>query len=284
MALASALAFGTLAVSGKVAFEAGAAVSTFVAVRFIGGSALLWLVCLATRRRLLTYGWRQPLRLFALGAAVLAPEVAFFFLGVSTPGITAGMAEVIFFAYPVWTLLFTWRDSRRHHLLAAAVALAGVGLTAGALEAGTWEGVVALLVASLLYAGYVVGSSRGLREPADPLVSTAWMLSGAAASLSVLWALDRGELPSGNGGAAAVVSSVLVGTVLAYLLLYSALRTVPPATAAILTMAEPLTAIGLGFVLLGDRVSTQQVVGTSLILGAIAYLLRKEQRDSGPIS
>ena len=110
------------------------------------------------------------------------------------------------------------------------------------------------------------------------------MLSGAAASLSVLWALDGGELPSGNGGAAAVVSSVLVGTVLAYLLLYSALRTVPPATAAILTMAEPLTAIGLGFVLLGDRVSTQQVVGTSLILGAIAYLLRKEQRDSGPIS
>lgn len=284
LALASAIAFGTLAVSGKAAFETGAAVSTFVALRFIGGSALLWLYCLATGRKPLAQGWEQPLRLLALGAGLLAPEVSLFFLGVSTRGISAGMAEVIFFAFPVWTILFSRSESARHHWKAAALGLVGVALTAGTLAPGTFSGVGALLAASLLYAAYVVGSRRVLRSDGDPLVSTAWMLSGAALALSLLWALNRGELPSGPAGWTAVASAVVIGTVAAYLLLYSALQRVSAATAAILTTAEPLTAIGLGFLLLGDRFSAGQLLGTALILGAIGYLLRAEARDSARMS
>ena len=58
----------------------------------------------------------------------------------------------------------------------------------------------------------------------------------------------------------------------AYGLFYAGLRTTPGSVAMILTLLEPVTAVGLAAPLLGERLTTANVLGGSLLVAAVAAL------------
>src|SRR3954447_27084977 len=79
MIVASAVAFGALAVFGKLAFDAGVGVITLLFVRFAVAAAVLWVATLRTRGALTATGARAVVAALALGAVGYALQAGLFF-------------------------------------------------------------------------------------------------------------------------------------------------------------------------------------------------------------
>ena len=284
LALLSASAFGTLAVSGRFAYADGVDVTALMALRFGLATLGFWLVTFVRKPEFPRF--RTSLAIVALGAVVLATEVTLFFMGLHEPGMTAGLAETLFFIFPAWVVLMSAVAHRAWPqlavLLAAAVALSGVALTAGDLNASAKLGVVYLLIASLLYGFYVTASGH-LLQGVNPLAASTLMTSGAGASLVLFAIVKGGQYPGSAAGWLSVATAVAIGTFASYALLYAALERAPSPIVAILTTAEPLVAIGLGAALLGERLSVIQVLGGGLILLAVVGLLSWQARQTQKI-
>jgi DME family drug/metabolite transporter len=93
----------------------------------------------------------------------------------------------------------------------------------------------------------------------------------------VLIAGDLTWLTTGEGVAMALFLGA-VPTALAYVLFARGLRRLTPGETATLTLAEPLTATGLGILLLGERPGAVAGVGAALVLAGLLALALPERR------
>jgi DME family drug/metabolite transporter len=71
---------------------------------------------------------------------------------------------------------------------------------------------------------------------------------------------------------------------IAYGLLYAGLRTTTGSAAVIATLLEPVTAAVLAAVLLDEHLGAAGIVGTTLILVAVAGLGRRPETTTGVVS
>lgn len=289
-ALAAASCFGTLAVSGKYAYADGVSVSMLMALRFgfasLGFVAVMFIVyrsrLISELKKVSRQSW---IRLFFIGGVVLAAEVTLFFMGLASDGITAGLAETIFFIYPAWVVLISIIFMKHRVTLTVALcvflAVVGVALTAGSLGAGSLAGVGYLMSASVLYSFYVAFSGSWIRD-IPPLISTAMMITATGISLTIVALIRNEPGPQTSAGWLSVASAVFFGTFLAYAFLYAALHRASASMVAVLTTAEPVVTIVIGAILLGERMDTRQALGALLIVGAVLWLLLSEYRSERP--
>jgi drug/metabolite transporter (DMT)-like permease len=266
----STLAYGVQPIFGKVAYAAGVTPLPLLAWRY-----LIALVCL----QLVERGPRPPLRvrlrLWGIGSVFVVNSVAYF---MALDALPASVTALVLFSYPVIVALFaalagveplTWRS-----LLAALGAFAGCALTAGGLELSAGlpaRGVAWALAAAVVYAGYVVLSSRfGKGVPARVL---ALHVVQVAALLCVVFAvLGPGlALPREPRAWLSVAAIALVSTVVSMIAFLAGMALVGPSRASVLASLEVLVTLVLAFLLLGERLSPLQWAGAALILGAIAF-------------
>jgi len=234
--------------------------------------------------------WRQLPAVAALvrarpGKAALvglctATYQALYFAAVVNVGLTVATVVSLGLA-PV--LLTIWEAARRRRRPTAttsavlAAALGGlllVGLSSGAGETGPRPllGVLAAVVSGTAFA-VTAAVGRGLAEEATPLALTTTTTTVGALVLAPLALAGGGPLTTGDPAAIATLAYLGVVTMaLAYALLYAGLRTVSGSAAAIATLLEPATAAVAAAVVLGERLGVPGVVGSLLLLGAVAGL------------
>lgn len=70
-------------------------------------------------------------------------------------------------------------------------------------------------------------------------------------------------------------------TAVAYVLFAKGLRQIGASETATLTLAEPVTAMALGFLVLGERPGAPAVLGAALVLAALALLALRFERRVG---
>jgi drug/metabolite transporter, DME family len=169
-----------------------------------------------------------------------------------------------------------------------ALALAGlvlVSLAAGAHDPGPHPvlGVVLAVGSGATYAATTaVGRSLTLRT--SPLTLTTATTSVGAVALVAL-APFGGALTTGLDDPTVPLTLVYLGIftmALAYGLFYAGLRTVQGSAAVIATLLEPVTAALVAALWLDERLGVQGVVGTALILVAVAGLGRREPEAPPP--
>ena len=95
--------------------------------------------------------------------------------------------------------------------------------------------------------------------------------SGAVLLLPLLALVPAGGLLSGGGLALAVYLGA-VPTALAYILFARGLERIGAGETATLTLAEPVTAAALGFVVLGERPGAAALAGAALVLAGLVLL------------
>jgi drug/metabolite transporter (DMT)-like permease len=266
----STMAYGILPILGKIAYSAGVRPLPLLAWRYVVAALLIALLERGERPPL-----RQRVRLWAIGSVFVFNSIAYFR---ALEQIPASVTALVLYTYPVIVALLaslvgverlTWRA-----LLATLGAFAGCALTAGGAPAGAplrLSGVAWALAAALVYASYIVLSSRfGAGFPARVL---ALHLAQAAAVICVAFAVADGglSLPLDPRGLLAVAGIGVVSTVVAMTTFLAGMALIGPTRASVLSSLEVIVTLVLAFVFLGERLGPWQWAGAALILGAVAF-------------
>lgn len=165
-------------------------------------------------------------------------------------------------------------------ILCAVVALIGMipvsgVLQTGGIDAAQIRGVLCGIGAAALYAGVILMNKRLGSVPA---MDRTIVQLGSAALVLLPYVLMTGELSALL--AAPIKSLVLLMVVailhtgIAYAMYFGALKVLPAQTAAILSYLDPVTAVLLSALLLGEPLGIMGIIGAVLILGA-AYVSEK---------
>ncbi|MFD3549430.1 DMT family transporter [Streptomyces sp. NPDC058655] len=279
LALVSAFAFGGSGVAAKPLIEAGLDPLHTVWLR-VAGAALV-LSPLAWRHRDLLY--RKPALLAGFGLIGVAGVQAFYFASLSR--IPVGVALLLEYLGPA--LLLGWiRFVQRKPVTRAAAAGAAVAVAGLACVVEIWAGlsldllgVLLGLAAACCQAFYFVFADQGTDgdDVPDPLGVIAYGMLVGTLVMTVIarpWQMDWRVL----GGEASLDGTmlpawlllgwvVLVATVLAYLTGVVSVRRLSPQVAGVVACLEAVIATVLAWILLGEYLSTWQIVGGGLVLG-----------------
>jgi len=283
--VASATAFGAMAIFARYAYADGVDTATLLALRFVIAGAFLIGTCAVAG-----VAWprgRDLATLVALGAVGYAAQAASFFTALTLA--PAGLVALLLYVNPaIVALLAAWRGHDRlgHRMLVAlAVAIAGTALTVGPALAGSPgdthpAGVALGLLAALVYAVYIVVST-GVASRVDPLAMSTVVIASAAVPFTAL-ALARGpSLPASAAGWLAILAIALVSTLAAITWFFAGLKRIGPTRASTLSTVEPAVTVALAAIFLGERISAVQMAGGALILAAVVLLARPGAPDAG---
>jgi drug/metabolite transporter (DMT)-like permease len=256
-------------------------------LRFVVAGLLLALF-LSLRGAPLRVPWRQARAALGVGIALLT-----FGVGVVTLAetrIDSSVAAMIAGSVPLQVIV--WRSLARDRVaratrLSALVGLGGLLLIivpSGFHGSSTAIGLALMLGASLSWS---IGSfvSRALPLPADPFVATAYEMLGGGAVL-VLAALALGE---GGDLSRATVSSaslaawlylVVAGSLVGFTAYAWLLRNAPISQVVTHQYVNPLVAIALGSLFLGEALDATTAVGAAVVIGAVFATVRSESREA----
>jgi drug/metabolite transporter, DME family len=270
--LAAAVLWGTTGTAQAFAPESAGPLSVGAVRIAAGGIAMLGFAALRGELQGIR-NW-PPLATAGMALAVAAYQ-PLFFAGVSLTGVAVGTVAAIGSA-PVWAgligLLFGGEKPSARWVLATALAVAGcalllLGSGAGSISADPF-GVLLCLAAGLGYVIFATIAKGFLRtEPQAAVMGVVFTLGALALSPAILFT-DFSWLAEPRGALAAAELGLLA-TAAAYLLFAAGLSRVPVATAATLSLAEPLTAGTLGVFLLDERLSPVAITGMALLLSGL---------------
>jgi drug/metabolite transporter (DMT)-like permease len=254
-------------------------------VRFLVAGAVLYPFLVARR------GWAE-VRVTTREAGAASLIGVLFLAGgtglvtVAERDVPSGLAAVLVAAMPLGVVVarhLAGEPVPRATSVGVVVGLAGVAvlLLPGnpAPEAG-WFGLVLILVADASMAVAAFASSR-LPIPGDTLVATALELLAAGVVLSIAGLLtgEAGDLQverfSGES-LASLAYLIVAGSLVAYTAYVWLLANAPVSQATTHTHVNPMVAISLGWLLLGERVTLTTLAGAALVVGSVATVVRHE--------
>ena len=253
------------------------------------GAALLLLAAVAVWRpaSLRIRSWRELVFLAVFGIAGLAFVQLFYFVAIQR--LEIGIALVIQYLTPVFVALwarFVEREPVRKRLWGAiALALAGLTLVVDLWGGMTLDGlgVAACLAAAVAYAGYVLMAERALAAGRDQYSLLAWGFAFAALFWAVVqpwWTFPVGSVDGSapllgrlddlEAQVALLIGYVVVlGTVVPFVLLVTALHSLRATRVTVLAMLEPVLAAVVAFAWLGEELTTLQAFGCLLVLAGV---------------
>lgn len=266
-----------------------------VASARVGIAAAVLLIGVALIKPSILRVRRDQLRLLvAYGLAGVALVQLMFFIAVSR--LPVGIAMLLEYTSPV--LVAFWvrfvRKVRLPMLSWIGIALAFLGL---ALVAQVWKsleldgvGLLAGIGAALCSAAYYLLGERGASEH-HPIGMVTWGMVVGALGLFVVappWTMPFAAVRTTStfGGTevpvwALLVTVALISTALAYTLSISSLRHLPSTVASVLALSEPIVATLIAWLMLGETLSPDQIIGMVVLLSGAALV---QVASHGPVT
>jgi drug/metabolite transporter (DMT)-like permease len=274
MVFAAAAGFGTIGIFGEAAASIGLTLSTLLPVRFALATAAVcgiavargWSLPAARRDRLATLG---------LGVVYTLMTLAYF---LSLRYLTAGLATVVLYTYPAMLVVLSaaalGEAITPRKAAALCLSTVGVGLVAWTGTAGAEPvGVALALGSAACYAAYTAGS-RYVVPRATPEGVMVGVLVGTTLSMALYGVVGGLAVPAGGDEWAVVVGIAVVSTVAPHLLFYEGVSRIEAGRVGVVSTVEPVVAVVLGALLLGERVTVVTVVGGALVLGGVVLVYR----------
>jgi drug/metabolite transporter (DMT)-like permease len=205
--------------------------------------------------------------------AVLEIAIPFPLIALGETRVASSTAAIVIASVPLIIALLTLRfePSERvtgRRLAGLLVGFAGVAALVGvdvSGDGGELLGVGAVLIAACGYASAPLILKRHLID-LDPTAVMAACLTIAAAILTPFAAVDWPSSTPSGGAFAAVAVLGLVCTALALVLMAILIGAAGPARASVITYINPVIALALGIVFLGESPGAGSLVGLVLIL------------------
>lgn len=252
--------------------------------RIAAAAAVVWAVCLLTRRPLprepKVWGLLAVYSVFGVGINQVC-----FVEGLSrtTPTHSALMNTTIPVVTLAFAVLFGLERIRRRKVAALLLALAGVLFVirpwAAAVPSRVQTGDLLTLVNATSFSFFLVISKRLLNR-IDALAATAILLTFGTLTIGIvglppLLHVDPGALSANFWWLAAFI--VLLPTAAAYVVNYWALGKVESSLVAFFIFLQPALAAALSWVFLGERPTAVMILGAALIFLGVGLAVRRQR-------
>jgi drug/metabolite transporter (DMT)-like permease len=225
-----------------------------------------------------------------LGMAVVGTMLLAFGNGAvsyAEKALPAGLAALLVATVPIWMVLadrvINGRVIPRTGWLALIIGVAGIAILARPPSHGSILPILIVLGGSLSWGTGSVLAGR-LPTPARPLLGSAMEMLAGGASLIVLAAatgelshLDPGQVSERS--ALALLYLIGPGSLLAMTCYVVALRRLPTAAVSTYAYVNPVVAVSLGALLLGEHLTVPTVLGGTVVLASVALLLLRRSPE-----
>ena len=282
-----ALLFAVNGTVAKLAMQAGLSPTRLVELRSLGSAVLLVAAALALSPRAMRLRGREVWAMAALGIIGVAIVQWCYLVAISR--LPVGLALLIEYTAPVLVALwarFVLREQVRARMWwGLAACLVGLGMVAQVGDGVVLDaiGLLAAVAAAVSLATYYLLGERLVKQR-DPLSTHAWSMTFAALFwivLQPLWTFPTGvlgtdvPLPGALDGAspplwALVLWIIVLGTAVPYLLFLVGIRRLGAARAGLLGMVEPVAASAAAWFVLGETMTSVQLLGGGVVLAGIA--------------
>ena len=259
----------------------------------IAGVLLVGIVAVLRGPRALAVSPRQLGSAALIGVMLLG--VGLGTLSLASAHVPTGIAALVVASIPLWIIVFRilgrdipgWRT-----LLGVAIGMLGLALIAlpGGSEApesgpaadgsGSAVWIIALLGSSAVWA---LGSwlSPRLTLPTDTLVVTTYEIFAAGIALFVVGLLrgERLDIAQVSGRSwFGFAFLVLVGSIIGYTSFAWLLGHAPLSLVSTYAYVNPAVAVLLGLIVFGEALSSDVVIGLTIVLGGVILVVRGESR------
>jgi drug/metabolite transporter (DMT)-like permease len=277
----SACAFGSIAVISRMAISRGGDATSIMIIRFAIVS-LFFVVYL----RLKGIRWRvtkpQLAGLLFLGLVCYGNVALMMFLAMKY--ISPALGSMVLYTYPAMVMagsvIFLGEKFSRRKLTALIISLIGcIVVLWGPLGHINIRGVVLAFLVAVFYSIYIIGSRKMLSDIPPSKVS-AWMGLCCLVFFSVYGAFTGSlRIAFNTVNISAAVVLALWCTIIGFLAFLTGLKLIGAQNASILSTFEPLYTLLLAWVLIGEIISIQQIIGGVIIMSGVLILnLPKKSR------
>lgn len=244
--------------------------STFTLVRIVSGAIMLGLLVRGRGlRSSKTGGWLPALALFGYAATF-----SYAYLGMS-----AATGALILFGAVQATMIghaiCTGERFGRRQFAGFILAFSGfVALLLPGATAPQWLPALSMTVAGVFWGAYSLAG----RTVGDPLLATASNFARAVVPAAALCLLTISSMRADAAGLAYAVASGALSSGIGYAIWYVAVRQLRASSAAIVQLSVPFIAMLGGAALLGEKLTPQLVIASTMLIGGITVALLSGQR------
>ena len=283
-----AVVFASNHVAARLAFDHGVSVAAAVTARSIATALVVLLLVAATGGQI-----RVERRTFGRALLVgLLITLQSYFLYSAVARLPVALALLTFNTFPLMLALIsaaTGGERPTRHTLVAMLAI-GIGLVLaldllnlrpGPTRTAIGPGVAFALAAALSFATALHLTTKWLNGVDGRMRSVLTMgtvglvtLVVGASQQALVWPVDSA------GWIGLVLLCVLYGT--AITVLFAVLPRLGPVNTAPVLNLEPVAAMGLGWILLGQRLASTQVAGALIVVAAVVGLALLPSRPATP--
>lgn len=280
-------------VAARIAFEHGASVLFAVTLRSAGTALVLLAWLLVLRRAILPHPALRG-KAIAVGALVALQS---FFLYSAVQRMPVALALLVFNLFPIMIGFLSWRFGgdrpSQRAWIGMPIALGGLmlvldaparGLNAAAWEPGFVAGIGFGLGAALSMALIMILTERWLKPIEGRVRALSTLSVVACATVSAGIAVDGLSAPSdATGWFALAALTVLYGSAFSSMLV--SVPRIGPVRAAPFFNFEPIAAMIMGWMILGQSVRVPQMLGAAVVVGAlllISWPARTSYKDQDP--
>jgi drug/metabolite transporter (DMT)-like permease len=205
-------------------------------------------------------------------------------LFVTEQHVPIGLTSLIIASVPLWVLFLRLAVGERPDRVASLGLLVGfVGIVVLVQPGGSSGPLLYLLLTVVAAISWAVGSflSPRLSVPRNALVATGYetLVGGLVLTVIGLATTSPADLDPATWSARSILGLVyliLVGSVVGYTAYAWLLANAPLGQVSTYAYVNPVVAIALGVVVLGEKLTWRVAIGALLILAAVAIVVRRE--------
>jgi drug/metabolite transporter, DME family len=285
---AAAAALGTLGPVAGLAYQEGVTPPAFSALRAAIGAGILGALVLTRRQPSIRLSSLAPRERTLLALAVVVNGVMNLVLFFAFGAMTVALVMVIFYTYPVLVAAGSVALGRERLTQArvAALAFSGAGLAlvlgsqVGPEAHATVAGLVLAGIAAVCHAAYLIvvrdGFSRVPSVQATSLVLAGGLVISGSAALIMSGSDVVGPWVQSPVAWAAILCAGTFGAALPKVWVISGVRVIGSTRAAVLMLMEPVVAVVVAAVALGQGMTVLELLGGAAILVAVLIVQRPD--------
>ncbi len=276
--LSIATIFASNHVAARLAFDHGTNVLTAVTFRSIGTALVVWALMRATGVAVSLHGAKRWHAL-VFGLVIAVQSVCLYAAVARLP---VALALLTFNTFPIMLAVITWLSGGeppvRRVRIAMPIALVGLALALGVVQTGAYafdarflSGVGFALAASISFSTTWLMTERWFKQVDGRMRSFVGMAVVGVVALAVGLATDGFAMPRDTAGwTGLLLLTLFYGTAITSL--FVLLPKLGMVNNAALMNFEPIAALFLGWLILGQVVQPVQIVGALVVIGAIVMV------------